>query len=115
MEESTEKLQYGMLGDNEMSSDQKLAKYTGDVDWEYVKPHFDAGNVIYLDPCLDIEEVGKAFINDDKESVQAWKKKGDIVIPSHHHAQWWEHDETRFMSAIVHPFVLIQPIAKVKS
>jgi len=79
-----------------------------------VEPHFRAGNVVYVDPELDLSEVGKAFLKDDKDAVQGWKKKGDIVIPSIHHAQWWEHDETRFMTAIVHPFVLIQPMRKVK-
>ena len=114
MSEEFEKLSYGMLGENGDSAEEKLAKYTGDVNWEYVEPHFKAGNVIYVDPELSLEKVGKAFIHDDKEAVQSWKKTGDIVIPSIHHAQWWEHDETRFMTAIVHPFVLIQPMLKVK-
>lgn len=103
-----------MLGDNSMSQEEKLEKYTGDVDWEYVEPHFRAGNIIYIDPCLNLFEVGKAFLADDKDAVQAWKKKGDIVIPGNHHAQWWEHDQSRFTAAIVHPFVLIQPLSKIK-
>jgi hypothetical protein len=107
-----EKLNYGILGVDEMSTEEKLAKYTGDVDWEYIREHFQAGKVIYVDPTLDLKEVGEAFIQDNKEAVQAWKKKADIVIPSHHHAQWWEYDKTCFMTAIVHPFVLIQPMPK---
>lgn len=114
MSDDFEKLQYGMLGDNQVNEEDQLAKYTGDVDWEYVEPHFLAGNVIYVDPEISLEAVGKAFLADDKEAVQAWKKKADIVIPSHHHAQWWAYDETRFMTAIVHPFVLIQPLPKIK-
>lgn len=113
MSDDFEKLNYGMLGEDGMSDEEKQAKYTGDVDWEYVEPHFRAGNVIYVDPEVDLAEVGKAFSSDDKEAVQAWKKKGDIVVPGIHHAQWWQHDQTRFMTLIVHPFVLIQPMAKI--
>lgn len=113
MSEPSEKLQYGMLGEDAMSDAEKQFKYTGDVDWSYIEPHFRAGNVVYVDPELDLAKVGLAFSQDDKEKVQTWKKKGDIVIPSIHHAQWWEHDETRFLTLIVHPFVLIQPLAKI--
>ncbi len=114
MSEDFEKLKYGMLGETEMSNDDKVAKYTGDVDWEYVEPHYLTGNVIYVDPEIELAAVAKAFGEDDKDAVQTWKKAGDIVVPGLHHAQWWAHDNTRFMTTIVHPFVLIQPMSKIK-
>ena len=112
MSDEKDKLKYGILGDDPLDAEQKLAKYTGDVDWEYVEPHFKSGNVIYVDPEVSLEAVGKAFLNDDTDAVAAWKKKADILVPSIHHAEWWQHDETRFTAAIIHPFVLIQPIEK---
>jgi len=106
-------LNYGILGEDQMSDEEKIAKYTGDVDWEYVEPHYKAGNVVYVDPELNLAIVGTAFAEDDKEQVNAWLKKADIIKPGHHHADWWEHDKTRFNALIIKPFVLIQPIQSV--
>lgn len=109
MNDKPEKLPYSILGTDNQSQIEKLSKYTGDVDWDYIKPHYEAGNVIYVDPELDLETVGHAFFNDDLDQVAAWKKKADILTPGAHHAQWWEHDNTSFIVSIVKPFVLIQP------
>jgi len=111
--EPVEKLNYGMIGDDPLSSNEKIAKYTGDVDWEYIKPHYLAGNIIYVDPSLNLAKVGAAFAEDNKEQVNTWLKKADIIQPGHHHADWWEHDQTRFNALIMKPFVLIQPIESI--
>ena len=100
-----------MLGEDQMSQDEKVAKYTGDVDWSYLRPHFKSGAMIYVDPSLELKEVAKAFTDDNKEQVTAWMKKADLVKPSSLHADWWEHDKTRFTAVVVNPFVLAQPLA----
>lgn len=105
-------MEYGMLGEDGMSQEEKVAKYTGDVDWSYLTPHFKSGAMIYVDPTLDLKEVAKAFTEDDKAKVTAWMKSADLVKPSAPHAAWWEYDKTRFMAVVVNPFVLAQPIAK---
>ncbi len=61
-----DEMNYGVLGENTQSTPEKLDKYTGVVDWEYLKPHFDSGVLIYVDPCLSITEVGQALADDDK-------------------------------------------------
>ena len=109
-EEKSDSMDYGMLGEDGMSQDQKVAKYTGDVDWSYLKPHFKAGAMIYVDPTLDLQAVAKAFTEDDKEKVAAWMKKADLVKPSNLHADWWEYDKTRFTAVVITPFVLAQPL-----
>ncbi|GAA5493915.1 hypothetical protein SAMN02745181_1453 [Rubritalea squalenifaciens DSM 18772] len=108
--EQPDKLNYGILGDDGMTNEEKIAKYTGDVDWEYLKPHYKTGAMIYVDPSLDLKEVAKAFTDDDKAKVEAWLKKADLVKPSHLHADWWEHDNSRFNAVVVNPFVLAQPL-----
>lgn len=105
-------MEYGMLGDDELSQEEKVAKYTGDVDWSYLKPHFKAGAMIYVDPSLELKEVAQAFIDDDKPKVDAWLKKADIVKPGPQHADWWEYDESRFTAVVCNPFVLAQPLEK---
>lgn len=104
-------MHYGMLGKDKQSSSDKLEKYTGVVDWQYLKPHFDSGALIYVDPGLIITEVGEALANDDKTAVEAWLKAGDILKPSDLHAQWWQNNPEKFTALVVSPFVLMQPAA----
>ncbi|ADE54523.1 DUF2288 domain-containing protein [Coraliomargarita akajimensis] len=93
------------------SSDaDKLEKYSGDVDWQYLKPHYEAGNLIYVDPSLNLKTAGLAFAEDNKQQVQAWIKSGDLVQPCDLHTAHWEQQGTRFNAMIVRPFILAQPI-----
>lgn len=93
-----------------MSNEDKIAKYTGDVDWDYLRPHFKSGAMIYVDPCLNLQEVALAFTSDDKPKVAAWMQSADLVKPDNLHAEWWEYDKTRFNAVVVTPFVLAQPL-----
>lgn len=89
---------------------EKLEKYSGDIEWSYLKPHYEAGSLIYVDPSLDLKEAGIAFTNDDKSQVQAWLKSGDLVQPCDLHIEHWISTKARFNATIVRPFVLAQPI-----
>ncbi len=111
-DEKVEKLQYGIIGDDLTAAEEKIAKYTGDVDWTYLKPHYKSGAMIYVDPELSLTEVAEAFTHDNKSQVEAWLKSADLVKPSHHHEEWWEYDQTRFTAVVVTPFVLAQPLQK---
>ena len=102
-------MEYGMLGEDNSDVEEKLKKYTGEVDWSYLKKHFESGALIYVDPSLDITVVGKAVSEDDTKSIEDWKKNGDIVQPSEPHAAHWEESNTTFLALVVSPFVLIQP------
>ena len=114
-EEDPKKLQYDILGEDSSSHEEKIAKYTGEVDWSYIKPHYKSGAMIYVDPVLELSEVAEAFTSDNKTQVQAWLKSADLVKPSHLHEDWWEHDQTRFTAVVITPFVLAQPVSKVSS
>lgn len=107
---SREPLAYQMLGDDGLSPRQRLEKYTGEVDWNYLRPHFDNGALIYVDAELDLIEVGEAFLNDDKGRVDEWLKRGDILRPGELHAQWWAANPEMFRASVVQPFVLMQPL-----
>ena len=93
-----------------LSPAEKLEKYSGDVDWNYLRPHFEAGNLIYVDPGLDLKAAGLAFANDDSKQVKRWLQHGDLVQPCALHAEHWVAEKTRFQAMIVRPFVLAQPI-----
>jgi hypothetical protein len=88
---------------------EKLQKYTGNVDWSYLRPHYEAASLIYVDPVLDLKTAGLAFAKDDKDQVKAWLKSGDLVQPCDLHAKHWQESHTHFNAMIVRPFVLAQP------
>mgnify|MGYP003638141759 CR=1 FL=1 len=105
-----ESMPYGIMGEDNMSDRDKLEKYSGEVDWSYLKPHYKSGALIFVDPALSITLAGEAFTNDDLEQVASWRKSGEILTPSDPHAEFWEKENTLFLALVVSPFVLIQPI-----
>jgi len=96
--------------EDRLTPTEKLEKYSGEVDWSYLCPHFEAGNLVYVDPSLDLKAAGLAFTNDDQAQVQKWLKSGDLVQPCELHAAHWEKEKTLFHAMIVRPFILAQPI-----
>lgn len=93
-----------------MTNEEKLEKYSGDVDWSYLKSHYEAGSMVYVDPSLDLKAAGLALTEDNKDQVQAWLKSGDLVQPCDLHVKHWIESQTRFNAMIVRPFVLAQPV-----
>ena len=107
-------MKYTMLGEDNSSPQEKLAKYTGTVDWKYLRPHYQSGVLYFADPTLELTEVGSAFTENESERVEAWLKTGDIVKIEELHASQWgkEEDDTEFEALVVSPFVLCRPIEK---
>ncbi|QTN30835.1 DUF2288 domain-containing protein [Akkermansiaceae bacterium] len=104
------RLKYAMLGNDESSTAEKLDKYTGQVDWTYLRPHHLSGVLYFVDPSLALAEVGAAFSEDGKARVEAWIKAGDIVKIGDLHAKQWENGGTQFEALVVSPFVLCRPV-----
>lgn len=96
--------------DDTLSQIEKIEKYFGVVDWSSLKPHFKAGNLIYVDPSLDLKAAGLVFTKDDQVQVRKWLQCGDLVQPCELHAEHWEKENTRFQATIVRPFILAQPL-----
>ena len=101
---------YGMIGEDTSSDLDKMAKYTGVVSWAALAPHFESDALVYVDPSLELTEVGQAFTDDQKSKVKAWMKSGDLVKPSAPHAAHWQSTEAEFTALVVSPFVLIRPV-----
>lgn len=103
-------MNYAVVSSEELSTGEKLEKYTGEIQWAYLKPHFEAGSLLWLSPELSITEVGEAITGDDSERVQDWRKEGLLIVPSTPHADYWESTAAAFRALVVSPFVLIQPL-----
>lgn len=106
----SETMKYALLGEDTTSTEEKLAKYVGEVNWEYLRPHFRRDALLYVDPELDLKTVGTAFSEDDRDAVAVWLKRGDLVKIGELHAEQWENADQQFEALVVSPFVLCRPL-----
>jgi len=106
-----EQMNYGILGEDQSSTAQKLEKFTGVVPWSYLQPHFKSGVLYFVDPALPLVTVGAALADNNTTQVEAWLKTGDLVKIEDLHASQWENTDTQFESLVVSPFVLCRPVA----
>ena len=104
-------MRYGILGEDQSSPEEKLAKYSGQVGWEYLKEHFQNGVLFFVDPAWKLEEVGAAISSDCKEKVESWLKSADLVKIEALHAGQWEDSDQQFDALVVSPFVLCRPVS----
>ena len=109
--DEAQQMHYDMLGNQHPTEAEKLEKYTGTVDWSYLKSHFDQDALLYVDPSLQLAHVGNVIAGDDKVQVESWLKTGDLLKPGAPHAEHWQSSQAKFTALVVSPFVLIQPLA----
>lgn len=103
-----EPMKYAIFGSDDSSEAEKQENYTATVGWEYLRPHFQNGVLIYVDPGLTLGEVGDAIARDDRAQVASWLHTGDLVKVGELHANQWEGTTQQFYVRIVSPFVLMQ-------
>ncbi|MEM6910371.1 MAG: DUF2288 family protein [Verrucomicrobiota bacterium] len=104
-------LPHQMLGEDVLSPEEKIEKYTGEIDWKYLRPHYESGVLHWVDPELDLATVARAFHQDKASQVADWLGRGDLVKIGPQHAQQWDQATApRFRATVVTPFVLMQPL-----
>lgn len=108
---SEDQMRYGIIGEDESSTADKLAKYTGRVGWDYLRDPYLNGILFFVDPSLKLEQVGQVIAEDDSEQVDRWLKSGDLVKIEKLHAGQWEGSEQQFEALVVSPFVLCRPVS----
>ena len=104
-------MKYALLGEDRTSNEEKLEKFTGEVNWTYLRPHYQTGVLFFVDPTLKLQHVGAAISADETEQVKAWMKAGDLIKLGSLHAAQWEGTETVFEALVVSPFVLCRPVS----
>ena len=106
-----QEMRYDMLGIDEKNEHEKLEKYSGAVEWSYLRAHFQKDVLLYVDPSLQLKQVGEVLASDDKAQVEHWLKTGDLLKPGAPHAEYWESSKISFTAMVVSPFILIQPVS----
>ena len=103
-------MNYGMIGEDDSTDGEKLAKFMGKVDWSYLKPHYERGSLFFVDTAVEMTEVGEAMAKDDADAVKRWMLSGDLVKIEGIHAFQWEDSKTQFEALVISPFVLCRPL-----
>jgi hypothetical protein len=94
-----------------MTQDLKLelAEMIGPAEWRWLSPHANRGALVFVDPGLDLAEVGLAIATDDTVAVNRWIAESLLTKPSPLQLEVLDqHGEKSFTSLIVQPFVLVQ-------
>lgn len=107
MSDSSDPMRYNILGDDGLTEEQRLEKYTGPVSYDYLMGPLRNGVLIQVHEALDLREVGLAFIRDDKRRVRAWLDEEMIVKGTEETFGKREGPEA-YMAVVVTPFVLVQ-------
>ena len=105
-------MKYTVLGEDTQSPEERIAKYTGEVTWKYLKPHLEFNSLLWVEPSMKLADVAAALTADDTETVANWLGNGDLVKVGELHAQQWEDSDELFTAVVITPFVLMQPLAR---
>jgi hypothetical protein len=103
-----DEMKYAILGEDGRTEEQRIADYTGEVGWEYLKPHYERGCLLWVDAGLDLRRAAMAFVEDESEQVANWLGSGELVKIGALHAAQWEGGDERFTAVVVSPFVLMK-------
>lgn len=89
---------------------QELASMVGPTQWNWLKPHIARDAVVFVNPQLDLVDVGVALTNDNVQSVQRWIGEQLIMKPTQDQLKTWGSagPAHQLQSLIVQPYVLVQ-------
>ena len=87
---------------------EKLLTETSTVPWSDLQRLFAAGNVIAVDPALDLLDVACAIGEDDAETLKPWTDAGMVCAVRDEQAASWHARDAHLWCVVVKPWVLVQ-------
>lgn len=91
---------------------QKLQADIADSSWQDILPHAKRDAVVVIDAQLNLLDVAEAIALDKTSVVSDWIAAQLLAKPSAEQlTDWNDNPQRKFTTAIVQPFVIIQPLA----
>ena len=87
----------------------KINLETARLPWAELERHFAQGTVVYVSEELDLVDVAVRISHDDKATIAAWMAEGKVGKVTDVQAQTWAQCEALLWTAVVNPFILVQP------
>lgn len=95
--------------DKDTELHDKINRETARIAWSELVRHFAQGNVVFVSAELDLVDVAVRISHDDKASIAGWMADGLVAKANDLQAQTWTAADAWLWTAVVHPFVLVQP------
>lgn len=86
----------------------KIIAETARIQWLDLQKFYAAGNVISVEPTLDLIDVALAFSQDDKVQVAAWLATEQLSRTTEQQAQQWYQAQAELWAVVISPWVLVQ-------
>jgi hypothetical protein len=87
----------------------KINRETARLPWTELLKHFASGSVVYVSEELDLVDVAVRISHDDKANIVQWMADGKIAKVSDQQAALWLDSDAELWTAVVSPFILVQP------
>ncbi|SDR87720.1 hypothetical protein SAMN05216421_0496 [Halopseudomonas xinjiangensis] len=82
---------------------------TGRIEWKSLEPHFARGELLWVDPRLDLVGTAEALIKDDRDAVAGWMERGLLgQLKDDQAADWHQRDPDSLWAVVIRPWVLVQ-------
>lgn len=90
----------------------KLIGETSIIEWKALEKFFAKGELLWVDPTLDLIEAAQAVSQDDALTVAAWMAAGTLNKLSDAQAQDFSGRNPLLWAVVVSPWVMIQERAE---
>jgi len=87
---------------------KQLKSESGEIHWQELEKHFARGAVRVVSSKLDLINIAIDIAENNTIEISKAVTNKSITEPSDSEAQNWHKLNTRFLSVVVAPFVLIQ-------
>ncbi|MFC3852083.1 DUF2288 domain-containing protein [Salinispirillum marinum] len=94
------------LNDTELTA--VLNQQAARISWAELQPYFARGQVIVVQPGLDLITVGRELIRDNTATFKAWTDAEQVTGVSNEQAQIWYDQNAELWALVIAPWVLVQ-------
>ncbi|MCG8336224.1 MAG: DUF2288 domain-containing protein [Proteobacteria bacterium] len=88
---------------------EKLEAEIAPVAWEDLQRVFAMGIALFVDPELDLVDAAVEIAEDNTTKVEEWMSQNKITHITDQQAREWNDSKANLLTAIIKPWVLVQP------
>ncbi|MNE32185.1 hypothetical protein D3C80_1257830 [compost metagenome] len=86
----------------------KLLGETGRIEWKALERFWAKGDLIWVDPTLDLIEVAQAMAENRSETFAEWRNAGTVGPVTAEQALDLQSRDPEIWAVVVSPFIVIQ-------
>ncbi|MDD1017212.1 DUF2288 domain-containing protein [Pseudomonas rubra] len=90
----------------------KLLGETATIEWKALERFWAKGDLIWVDPNLDLIEVAQAMAENRSDAFAKWRDDGTVGAVTAHQALDLQSRDPEIWAVVVSPFIVIQEKTK---